>query len=434
MPDYLDALLLNALFLIVFLIFIPHLVETNLKTLSRKQKKMIFLVSVIIAIISSMSFPFQIGDQILMDLRTVAMIVGGLYLGRQASVVIVGVFLSYRLFLGGLGSGFYAAFIASMIILITLILLASTFDKATKRKKIIIACSFSLFISIIVLVIRAALTNQIFIADFMMILSFLTLHLVSTFFIVYFTELTREIVYVNNRIIKAEKLEIVSQLASSISHEVRNPLTVVKGFLQLLAQNDLSEEKRKEFINYSLQEIDRANDIIGNYLTFAKPAPEKMILMDLKLELQKAINIIKPMANMNCIEIDTKIDRYYLRGDPQLLQQGLLNITKNCIEAMPIDGILFIETKEKNNKIMIRITDNGKGMTKDQILRLGEPYFTTKGGEGTGLGMMAAIQIIEIMNGKLEVKSRINEGTQFKIYFPKISEKPAEVAAMIEVE
>lgn len=434
MPDYLDALLLNALFLIVFLIFIPHLVETNLKTLSRKQKKMLFLVSVIIAIISSMSFPFQIGDQILMDLRTVAMIVGGLYLGRQASVVIVGVFLSYRLFLGGLGSGFYAAFIASMIILITLILLASTFDKATKRKKIIIACSFSLFISIIVLVIRAVLTNQIFIADFMMILSFLTLHLVSTFFIVYFTELTREIVYVNNRIIKAEKLEIVSQLASSISHEVRNPLTVVKGFLQLLAQNDLSEEKRKEFINYSLQEIDRANDIIGNYLTFAKPAPEKIILMDLKLELQKAINIITPMANMNCIEIDTKIDRYYLRGDPQLLQQGLLNITKNCIEAMPIDGILFIETKEKNNEIMIGITDNGKGMTKDQILRLGEPYFTTKGGEGTGLGMMAAIQIIEIMNGKLEVTSRINEGTQFKIYFPKISEKPAEVAAMIEVE
>lgn len=139
MPDYLDALLLNVLFLIVFLIFIPHLVETNLKTLSRKQKKMIFLVSAIIAIISSMSFPFRIGDQIIMDLRTVAMIVGGLYLGRQASVVIVGVFLSYRLFLGGLGSGFYAAFIASMIILITLILLASLFDKATKKKKIIIA-------------------------------------------------------------------------------------------------------------------------------------------------------------------------------------------------------------------------------------------------------------------------------------------------------
>lgn len=188
------------------------------------------------------------------------------------------------------------------------------------------------------------------------------------------------------------------------------------------------------FISYSLHEINRANDIIGNYLSFAKPALEKIILIDLKQELQKAINIITPMANMNCIEIVTKIDPHYFKGDPQLLQQGLLNITKNCIEAMPSGGILFIGTKEKNNKIMIRITDNGKGMTNDQLLRLGEPYFTTKGGEGTGLGMMAAIQIIEIMNGKLEVTSRINEGTQFKIHFPKSSEKPAEVAAMIEVE
>ena len=87
---------------------------------------------------------------------------------------------------------------------------------------------------------------------------------------------------------------------------------------------------------------------------------------------------------------------------------------------MPEFGRLYIRTDIINDKVLIEITDTGIGMTNEQITRLGEPYYTTKGREGTGLGMMVALQIIEMMNGKLEVTSKINEGTQFRIYFQKV--------------
>lgn len=150
--------------------------------------------------------------------------------------------------------------------------------------------------------------------------------------------------------------------------------------------------------------------------------------MDVKQELYKAINIITPLANMNCIEVETRIETFYIYGDSQLFQQCLLNITKNCIEAMQESGKLSIETWEKNWQLIITIADTGKGMTPDQLSRLGEPYFTTKGREGTGLGMMAVLQIVEMMNGELKVTSKVNEGTNFYLSFP-IEREYDEVAA-----
>ncbi|WP_373558555.1 ATP-binding protein [Bacillus sp. FJAT-45350] len=151
--------------------------------------------------------------------------------------------------------------------------------------------------------------------------------------------------------------------------------------------------------------------------------------MDIKHELNRAINIIMPMANMNCVEIQTTLNSYYIKGESQLLQQCLLNITKNCIEAMPEGGNLSISTnKEGSGKLVIKVKDTGKGMTDEQLARIGEPYFTTKGREGTGLGMMAAIQIISILNGTLEVKSVVNKGTEFTLYFPLINSSLNEVA------
>ncbi|MFT4413307.1 ATP-binding protein [Fredinandcohnia humi] len=418
MFTYLETLLLNMLSLVVFLLFIPHLIETNFKNLSGKKKKLLKLVSVIIAMISCMFFPFPIGDEIKMDLRTVAIMVGGLYLGRKASLILVAIFILIRLYIGELGSGFYASVIASLVILFVLLLIKNTFDKAMKQKKIIIACSFSLFISTLVLIVRSILFDHLIISDFMVIISFFLIHFISTFFIVYFYEMIRESVYINMQVIKAEKLEVVSHLASSISHEVRNPLTVIKGILQMLKIDEWNDDKRTQFIEIALQEINRANDIIGNYLTFAKTVQQEHITVDLEQEINRSINIITPMANMNCVDIQTNIVPCYIKGDPQLLQQCFLNITKNCIEAMPNGGILFISTQEINGSIEVEIRDNGEGMTSEQLKRLGEPFFTTKGREGTGLGMMAVIKIIKLMSGRLDVTSNKNEGTQFRIFFP----------------
>lgn len=418
MFNYVETLLLNLLFLVVFILFIPHIFETNVKNLSCQLKERIQLISVTIAMISCMLFPLHIGDEIILDLRSIAIMIGGLYLGRKASVILVAVFLFIRLYLGDLGGGFYASAFSSIVILIPLLMVHKTFKNATKHKRVLIACSFSLFFCTFLFVLRAIVLGHFSLTFYMEILIFFFIHLFSTFLMVYFSEMLRESVYMNMQVIKAEKLEVVSHLASSISHEVRNPLTVVKGILQMLYKNEWEEEKRNQFIEISLQEIDRANDIIGNYLTFAKSVQEEHIIVDLEQELQRSINVITPMANMSCVDIHTIIEPIRMKGDPQLLQQCFLNITKNCIEAMPNGGNLFIRTEEVDDGVIIQIKDTGEGMTNEQLNRLGEPFFTTKGREGTGLGMMAVIKIIKLMNGKLDVTSTKNEGTQFRIYFP----------------
>ncbi|MCD8510167.1 MAG: ATP-binding protein [Bacillus sp. (in: Bacteria)] len=233
------------------------------------------------------------------------------------------------------------------------------------------------------------------------------------------------------KMLKSEKMEVVSHLAASISHEVRNPLTVVKGFLQLLKKGDLNLRQR-EYIDLSIKEIDRANAIIVNYLTFAKPAPNNIKGLNISEELNKVISIIKPMANMNAVKLKIKAESHLMEGESQLLQQCLLNIIKNCIEAMPKGGEIKIETKRVKENLVIKILDNGAGMTKEQLSRLGEPYFTTKD-EGTGLGMMAAIRIIESLKGKLNVTSQLDVGTEFTLTFPIVSEEKDEVAAANEM-
>ncbi|MGK9184795.1 DUF4084 domain-containing protein [Priestia filamentosa] len=219
---------------------------------------------------------------------------------------------------------------------------------------------------------------------------------------------------------KSEKLEIVSHLAASISHEVRNPLTVAKGFMQLFYE-DLTENSKKQFWDIAIQELDRATEIINDYLMFAKPAIENKEMVNIWHELQHAVTIVTPLANMNTVQIHLPLrknkDVFFILGDRQKLQQYLINVLKNGIEAMPNGGNLRVLLHYHHPNLQIDIHDSGKGMTQEQINRLGEPYFTTKE-KGTGLGMMVSFSIIKGMNGSINVTSKPQKGTCFSIRLP----------------
>ncbi|WP_216830573.1 ATP-binding protein [Alkalihalobacterium elongatum] len=413
-----EQLLLNVLFVIVFLLFIPILVEVNAQRLSKIRKNWIVIISASLAIISCISFPITIMDGYIFDLRLVVLTVAGLYGGVSTSILLAAVTIFYRFLVGG--TGVHATLIVVIILLFCIILLTDYFGKSSRKNKIILGSSLSLFAALLAIVNSTLLFGAPFSYSFLLI--FLTLTYCTTAITIYLYEVFQESLLIKKRLIKAEKMDIVSHLASSVSHEVRNPLTVIKGFLQMMEQNDIPEEQRKKFLKISIEEVDRANDIIRNYLTFAKPSPENKRNLNVKEELERTIQIITPLANMNGVEIVTKLKNYFIEGETQVFQQCLLNITKNCIEAMPDRGRLYIETKKENGELIVVISDNGKGMTKEQVSRLGEPYFTTKGREGTGLGMMAAINIIETMRGKLSVSSTVNEGTNFYIRLPIVEE------------
>ncbi|MEH6947720.1 ATP-binding protein [Bacillus sp. JJ634] len=221
------------------------------------------------------------------------------------------------------------------------------------------------------------------------------------------------------KLIKAEKLQLASHLAASISHEVRNPLTASRGFIQMLSE-DVSAQTRKDYTEIALKELDRATEVINNYLTFAKPTPDKEEKIRVSTEIQYVSNLMSPLANMNGVNVSlslTEDETFFVKGDRKKFQQCLINIMKNGIESIQNCGELQIRYSCTQSTIQIDIRDQGLGMTQEQINRLGEPYFTTKE-KGTGLGLMVSYSIIRGMNGTIHVESEKGKGTCFSIKLP----------------
>lgn len=237
--------------------------------------------------------------------------------------------------------------------------------------------------------------------------------------LVYYMENLKRSRMLKREIINTEKLQAVSHLAASISHEVRNPLTATKGFLQLLKSDDnLPAEKKQQFIDIAISELNRAENIINDYLAFAKPSMELQETIEIQSEILKVIEIVKPLANMNAVFIQCHVPVFYVNGEKHLFQQCFVNLVKNAIESMQEGGVLILKAEPIKKGINITISDTGIGMSDEQISRLGEPYFSTKGVKGTGLGMVAVYRIVKSMHGSIRVKSKPKEGTTFTIYLP----------------
>jgi two-component system sporulation sensor kinase B len=128
--------------------------------------------------------------------------------------------------------------------------------------------------------------------------------------------------------------------------------------------------------------------------------------------------MLEPMARMNSIQIVKELQPSLMMGNVQHFRQCFLNLMKNSIEAMPNGGVLKVSSYVREHDIIITIEDNGIGMTSEQAIRFGEPYFSTKE-KGTGLGSMVAVKIIETMQGTLHIQSEVNKGTIITVTFPK---------------
>ncbi|KRE32560.1 sensor histidine kinase [Paenibacillus sp. Soil522] len=225
----------------------------------------------------------------------------------------------------------------------------------------------------------------------------------------------------NNELQRSEKMEIISQLAASVAHEVRNPLQVTRGFLQLLREKTTSD-KDNSFMVLAIDELDRASEIITDFLTFAKPQLEQTTLLNVAEEIQKIEGILAPLATMQggIIKVDLASD-LYVRGNSSKLKQALINIIKNSIEALDKDGIIHIRAyMDDSGHVVICIKDNGEGMHEADLKRLGEPYYSKKT-KGTGLGLMVTFRIIEVMQGRVEFISDKGVGTEAIIHIPSVN-------------
>lgn len=228
---------------------------------------------------------------------------------------------------------------------------------------------------------------------------------------------SRQLEIYNNELQRSEKMDMISQLAASVAHEVRNPLQVTRGFLQLLEEKSASS-KEKNFMALAINELDRASEIITDFLTFAKPQLEHFTVLNLADEFKHIGSILIPLANMQGGELELHIpDHLQIQGNSSKFKQAFINMIKNSIEALQGEGLIDIRGYVEEGMVVIRIKDNGEGMTENELAKLGEPYYSNKT-KGTGLGLMVTFSIIEVMQGEIEFKSSKGVGTEVIVRFP----------------
>lgn len=218
---------------------------------------------------------------------------------------------------------------------------------------------------------------------------------------------------------KSEKLAMLGQMAAGIAHEVRNPLTSIKGFIYLLKSNELKDE----YFDIVESELERINSIVGEFMVLAKPSVATFLEQDITVLIKEIVTLINTQSILNNVQIfvEFESDLPMVSCDKNQLKQVFLNLLKNSIEAMPQGGSIEVKVKEKEeDMISIQIIDEGIGIPTDRLPTLGEPFYTTKE-KGTGLGLMTCYKIIESHNGKLTIESKLNVGTMIEIILPTIT-------------
>lgn len=407
-----QILLLNFLFLLIP--FLGYFIFFDAS--SYRHFNLIFSIFATISVICCMLFPIQLQSGFIFDLRYIPFIIIALYWGFKSALIPYLAINIYQLLIGG--ESIIESFLFSTIILIVMSLCNHKFLSLDIKYRILFsgtASFLSMVFYLFTLSFWAPFNHEFWVLSIYVIGTYLLVMLILVSMIERLIANIRE----QKLIMQSDRFQIISELSASVAHEIRNPLTATHGFLQLLSQSKSISLQEKNYVDYSLQELKRAEKIVGDFLTFSRPQYENMKDSDLKEETEYAKNILMPYAHMYNVDIQIRfhnsLHKYFDRSQ---MQQCFINIYKNGIEAMKErGGTLEIEVFGQKQNILIKIKDSGIGMTDEQISALGKPYYSTKK-QGTGLGMVMVYNAIHKAGGTIEVESKIGKGTTFMITFP----------------
>ncbi|ACX51629.1 histidine kinase [Ammonifex degensii KC4] len=212
----------------------------------------------------------------------------------------------------------------------------------------------------------------------------------------------------------------MGKLATALFHEVRNPLTSIKGVLQLLYEKRDDQDPERRYLEVVLGELDRTVRIIRNFLYFARPKDCHPVPTDLDALLRDILLMVELQASAARVEVsyDPHPGTPVILVDPDLIKQAVLNLAQNALQAMPQGGKLFFRLYPQGSEwVIIEVEDTGTGIPPEHFPRLGEAFFTTRRG-GTGLGLAVSYQIAKMHGGRIEVESEEGKGSKFRIKIP----------------
>ncbi|MBD2865620.1 ATP-binding protein [Paenibacillus oceani] len=385
--------------------------------------KSFILITASLSLLLSMTFAAGVENGIFFDARYILMYFSIMFGGIAVGSVIFAEFIIYRLLLGGDGT-----FVAILIVAFTFPL-SVLFYKLFQQAKRLSLITF--FAGIVISSVPFLISYLYFDPDYFIkhlgfhilvlpIQNSIGIWLLISLFSKSVSDKKIYVSYLEN-----EKVNTISHVAASLAHEVRNPLTVVKGFLTLIRERPAPDEKVAHYIDISISEIQRTESILSEFLSISKPLSGGLERTNLSELLHIMMEVMSSYANMNNVGLEVSRSDYpvWIMANPDEIKQTLLNFIKNAVEACSAvsNGKVALRLDTNIQDALLFIEDNGIGMKQEQVNRLGSIYFTTKS-SGTGLGLTFSYQVIRTLGGTISVHSEPGEGTQFTITLPLLSE------------
>lgn len=218
---------------------------------------------------------------------------------------------------------------------------------------------------------------------------------------------------------RAERLSAIGQLSAGLAHEIRNPLASISGAASILARSLDLDPKNAKCLEIITSECERLNGLLTNFLNFARPRPPRLQNVQLEPVLENVLGLASHGVRGKTVRFEKKFEAGLQRVecDPEQLEQVLLNLMINAIEASPDGGTVTLSAATEENKIAISVVDHGDGVAPAHIDRLFDPFFTTKE-HGTGLGLPVAHQIMRQMGGSLLAHANAGRGMRFSVVLP----------------
>lgn len=375
-------------------------------------------------LIVCINFPFLDGAGLLADMKFIPLIVGTLYGGVPAGIILSAVAAICQYVVKGSGS--FELLLLALTTVAIVLLFRSRYAKRDMPGKLVTGLLFSAFTVLSMWAVLYVLSTKV---PLNVIGLYFLIQSITLLLVLYMEEFVRENAALRKESVRLEKLTANSSLAVIIAHELRNPLTTVKGFLQLIKRQNPSPQVLY-YADTAIQELSEAEKVIRTYLTITTLNQAEKSSVKLLPCVEQAVREVRLPMDQKQIELNIEVPpdlKLYCNADQ--LQLCIVHLLRNGMNALQHGGKLSISGYRKGKELFVIVEDNGVGMTEEQVDQLGTPTYNTRS-SGTGTGLMYCYHFVHSLRGWMRIQSEPGRGTVVTMTLPVHRSRPAQAKSV----